>query len=433
MRFSIRTVLCFTACFFLAIFVTAGISSSFAKESKSVALILDASGSMRSKLPNGQSRINAAKKAVTSLVEKLDGDIRVAFRAYGHQSPTKKKNCKDTQLLTNFQAISSNRQEVIRQVNGLKARGYTPISLVLELAAGDLKAESASASRVVVLVSDGKETCPGDPCAVARALAEADASLSVHTIGFAVDVAARYQLQCIARHGRGKYFETNSADKLSEMLSTAIKTAAIKLPTQIKVSNPKPGTLELKNTTASRHAVIEVKSQKTVAHLSAVTPTVALPAGFYNVKFGNMLWRSIEVKDGEVTSIETAIIELPNASFRGQKILDPETRIEVGKLSSMRKTMNVMPSTFAIMFGSKEVLVSLKPNERRVIESGYVKFTGLPINSRSIVDEQGKKIITVSATSSGATLPPGKYAIELSDKKIPFVISNSEEVSIRTK
>jgi hypothetical protein len=51
----------------------------------------------------------------------------------------------------------------------------------------------------VILVSDGKETCKGDPCLTAKALAEADGSLIIHTIGFAADSAAKYQLQCIAR------------------------------------------------------------------------------------------------------------------------------------------------------------------------------------------------------------------------------------------
>ena len=53
-------------------------------------------------------------------------------------------------------------------------------------------AESIRCPRYVALVSDGKETCPGDPCAVAKALAAADAKLVIHTIGFNVDAAARY-------------------------------------------------------------------------------------------------------------------------------------------------------------------------------------------------------------------------------------------------
>src|SRR6185295_17227816 len=97
-----------------------------------------------------------------------------------------------------------------------KAQGYTPITYVITLAAEDVKKEPGQ--HVVVLVSDGKETCEGDPCAAAKALAAADANLVVHTIGFNVDVAARYQLQCIAKAARGTYSDASAAADLGAKL-----------------------------------------------------------------------------------------------------------------------------------------------------------------------------------------------------------------------
>lgn len=390
---------------------------------KSVALIIDASGSMRAKLKTGQRRIAAAKEAVASVVETLPSTTRLALRAYGHQSKTKKKDCKDTQLLTTFREIGENKAEVIEKSNALSARGYTPISLVLELAANDLKVEKNATSREVILVSDGKETCKGDPCAVAKALAEADASLRVHTIGFAVDVAARYQLQCIARVGRGTYSEANSTDKLIKSLQVAVQSTKVELPKKVETKSKDPGVLELSNSAASRHQVLSVESGKVVGHLSAVTPAIDLPPGFYNVKFGNALWRSIEVEPGKTTSIETAIIRLPSASYRGHDILDWETREVVATLKSSRKSVNVMPSSYIVKFGSLEVPLTLKAGETKMIDAGSVSFKGLPINSRSIVDAKtGAEVTTVSATSSSATLPPGNYILILGDKKVPFEI-----------
>jgi hypothetical protein len=400
-------------------------STNASANDKSIALILDASGSMRAKLASGERRIDAAKAAVTKLISGLPSTTRLALRAYGHQSVTAKKNCKDTQLLTPFKAVGDNRSEVIAKAGALNARGYTPITLVLELAANDLKAEQAAKSRVVVLVSDGKETCSGDPCAVVKALAAADASLTVHTIGFAVDVAARYQLQCIARVGRGTYWEANSTDKLVKQLTTAVKTTQITLPKEMKVKSTKPGTLALKNPSASRHEVISVKTGKTVGHLSTVTSSVALPPGFYNVRFGSTLWRSIEVEPGKRTTIETAILRLPAASYRGHEILDWETKEVVGKLSSSRGSMNVMPSSYVVKFGTLEIPVTLKAGEIKDVDAGSISFKGLPINSRSIIDAKtGKEVTTVSATGSSATLPPGNYVLVLGDKKVPFAIKS---------
>jgi len=72
----------------------------------------------------------------------------------------------------------------------------------LTLAAEELSAEE-TLSHVVVLVSDGEETCEADPCAAAKALAKADAKLVVHTIGAGVDETTRKQLRCIADSARG--------------------------------------------------------------------------------------------------------------------------------------------------------------------------------------------------------------------------------------
>jgi Ca-activated chloride channel family protein len=136
-------------------------------ESRSIALILDASGSMNAKLAGGQTRLEAAKAAVAAFVEKLDPKTRLSYRAYGHQSPTKDKNCRDTELLVDFGAAGSNKQAILAKTQDVKAQGYTPITHVIQLAAADVGKEPGA--RAVVLVSDGKETCEGDPCAAAKA------------------------------------------------------------------------------------------------------------------------------------------------------------------------------------------------------------------------------------------------------------------------
>lgn len=193
---------------------------AYAEADRTIALILDSSGSMKAALPDGQTRMEAAKAAVAEFVSTLPPDTRLAFRAYGHQSPTSKKDCKDTSLLTGFDAVSANKAAIIDQARGLRPQGYTPITYSLTLAAQDLLAEEAAA-HVVVLVSDGKETCEADPCAAAKALAEADAKLVVHTVGVGVDTVTRSQLQCIARMARGSYFDANSTSELTGVLSKA--------------------------------------------------------------------------------------------------------------------------------------------------------------------------------------------------------------------
>ena len=162
--------------------------------SRTIELILDASGSMNAALPSGETRLAAAKAAVAKIVPTLPGDTTLAFRAYGFQSPRDKHDCDDTALLVPFAAASGNGATVVKAARLLNAQGYTPISRVIRLAAADLAATEPGNERVILLVSDGKETCDTDPCATARALKAADASLVIHAIGFEVDSGARGEL-----------------------------------------------------------------------------------------------------------------------------------------------------------------------------------------------------------------------------------------------
>src|SRR3954463_9320675 len=132
----------------------------------SVALVLDASGSMNAPLSQGRTRIEAAKVAVEDLVGKLPADVRLSLWAYGHQSPTQKHDCRDTERVVGFDAVSADKENVLAKTRAIKAQGYTPITYIIKLVADDLAKEETK-PRTVILVSDGKETCEGDPCATA--------------------------------------------------------------------------------------------------------------------------------------------------------------------------------------------------------------------------------------------------------------------------
>jgi len=214
---------------FAVLLSVAGFGTSQAASEKSIMLVLDASGSMKAALPDGTSRMDAAKAAVAQLVSTLPAETSLALRAYGHQSPQSQKNCKDSALLTPFDTVGKNKAAVIAKALSLQPQGYTPITYALTLAGEEMLAQEA-ASHVVVLVSDGKETCEADPCAAAKALARADAKLVVHTIGAGVDDATRAQLQCISTAARGSYFDANSSVELATVVGQAAETKAVEMP-----------------------------------------------------------------------------------------------------------------------------------------------------------------------------------------------------------
>jgi len=191
--------------------------------------ILDASGSMWGRLPDRQSKISVARKVMGNLVGTLPNNISAGLIAYGHR---RKGDCSDIEVI--LEARAGGGRMIASELHRLVPRGKTPISDALKLAGEKLTGiEDAT---TIVLVSDGIETCKGDPCAVAEALAKAHANLKIHVVGYGVNRAAGMQLQCIAEKGRGGYFGANNTGDLTTALTRV--TESIKTLEPIKVEQP---------------------------------------------------------------------------------------------------------------------------------------------------------------------------------------------------
>ncbi len=416
----------------LAVLLCTGLAyqSAQAETDRSIALILDSSGSMKAALPDGKTRMDAAKTAVSQFVGTLSPDTRLAFWAYGHQSATSKKDCKDTSQLTNFGAVSANKSAIVDQARGLQPLGYTPITYALTRVAEGLGSEE-SASRTVVLVSDGKETCQADPCAAAKALAEADEKLVVHTVGVGVDAVTRSQLQCIATVARGSYYDANSASELSSALSKAADAAPKKK--QITITTPKPGKLKMKIAGHFSHEVLNSAGQA-VGNLNQSMGEVQLPAGVYSVKFGNGLWSSIEVKSGETTEIKPGYLEVNPTGGQFVYILDPETGEAVDDILGTKPRATLIPGHFDVKFG--EVLwpngVDVKAGEVAVLKPGIIKVKTNHTMYFDVLDMEGQRV--VRGDSPGATrqaVPPGKYKLHLDiDKWVKTMTDEQRKMDV---
>ncbi len=177
-------------------------------------LVMDASGSMAAKL-QGRSKMDWAKQALNTTLKNIDEqNIALAFRAYGFDqsvAKTVKDSCPNTELLVPFSGPVISR--VHAAVKALQPYGYTPIAESLRLAGRDLLPHRNRHPHIL-LISDGKETCHGDPVAAVKALRAQGIEVRVHVIGFDLDDEARKQLKAVAAAGGGQFIDARHASDL---------------------------------------------------------------------------------------------------------------------------------------------------------------------------------------------------------------------------
>ncbi|MCB1042045.1 MAG: VWA domain-containing protein [Acidobacteria bacterium] len=184
---------------------TAGVGSEDAIE-----LILDASGSMLQRL-DGKRRIDIAKQVLISLVdETIPEGTLLAMRVFGHREAD---TCRTDLELTLAPLTRSQAKQKIQTIEAMNL-AKTPIADSLALVAQDLS--GVSGQRTVILLTDGEETCGGDPAATIRALRAAGMDVRVNIVGFAIDSAElRQEFEFWAGVSGGAFFDAKNAGELS--------------------------------------------------------------------------------------------------------------------------------------------------------------------------------------------------------------------------
>lgn len=204
------------------------------EEAPDMAVVLDASGSMR--LPasagrdvvmkslleqvlglpgglfsgfSGPSRLQAAQRAVNNVVRSLPSDVDVGLVVLA--------DCPRASEYGFFSGAQRNR--LYGSVNGLRPMQKTP------LADGILRAgrmvDGVKAPAVIVVVSDGEDTCGGDPCAAARSLKAQKPQLKINV----VDIIGDGKSNCIANATGGRVLSPQSGMAFEETINRAAQEA----------------------------------------------------------------------------------------------------------------------------------------------------------------------------------------------------------------
>jgi Mg-chelatase subunit ChlD len=188
---------------------------------RAVEIVLDASNSMWGRM-EGQPKISVAQKTLQDALDWLPEDLQLGLRVYGHRKRYSQRDCRDSELLT---AHGTHNRDAIRgAIGGLIPRGQTPLAFSIDQVSddfGDFRGEKA-----IVLLTDGIESCGGDPVEAARRLQQGG-RLPVHVIGFGLgrrDDEDEEQLRGIAEASGGRFLTAANAEELREALAVTVGT-----------------------------------------------------------------------------------------------------------------------------------------------------------------------------------------------------------------
>ncbi|MCB1638425.1 MAG: VWA domain-containing protein, partial [Thiothrix sp.] len=203
-------------------------------ESEQTMLVLDASGSMWGQL-DGKTKIEIAREALGQLVDDWPAGREVGLVAYGHRN---KGDCNDIETILPVGPLDA--AQLKKTVQGINPKGKTPLSAAVRQAAEAMKYTEEKAT--VVLLSDGRETCDMDPCALGAELEKLGVDFTAHVIGFDVASSAdQAGLRCLAENTGGRFIPAANAEELNAALEqTAKAPEPAPAPEPEPVSGPEP-------------------------------------------------------------------------------------------------------------------------------------------------------------------------------------------------
>ena len=194
------------------------VAETAAASSHAIELILDASGSMLQRL-DGKRRIDIARDVLLELItDVLPSGTPLALRIFGHREAG---SCR-TDLEVPLAPLDPSRVgDAIRKAQA-KNLAKTPIAESLRRVAQDLA--NAEGQRLVVLITDGEETCDGDPAAAVAELTAAGFDVRLNIVGFAIDdEGLKADFSRWADLGGGRYFDAADEAALGASMGEALR------------------------------------------------------------------------------------------------------------------------------------------------------------------------------------------------------------------
>lgn len=181
-------------------------------------IVFDASGSMAGNTVQGlfsdKTRIGEVRAALAEVLPGVTRFRRVGLITYG---PGPYQQCN---VRLNFPPEPRASQRILRVVNAINPAGKTPLVNAVVTAAKIF--EHVSAPGTIVLLTDGEETCGGEPCELGKLMKKRSEQLTVHVVGYQLrsfrwtGPQSFLDTKCLAEETGGLYITANNRQDLIE-------------------------------------------------------------------------------------------------------------------------------------------------------------------------------------------------------------------------
>jgi Ca-activated chloride channel homolog len=187
-------------------------------------IVFDASGSMAGNVDQGIAttipRIDEVRGALATVLPAATRSRRVGLISYG-PGPYQQCNVK-----LNLKPTSNAADLIMKEVNALDPAGKTPLTAAVRNAAEVL--DYRRKPGVIVVLTDGEETCGGSPCELGKELHAAAANLTIHIVGYRLKgiswtgEQSILDAKCLAEQNGGLYIGAESKQELVEALEKTL-------------------------------------------------------------------------------------------------------------------------------------------------------------------------------------------------------------------
>ncbi|UWQ23089.1 VWA domain-containing protein [Jannaschia sp. W003] len=157
--------------------------------------------------PREPDRIDAARDALSGLLTGLSQNARLRLISFADCGRVPREEG----------VFGTGDASAYRQtLDSVRLRNNTALAAALDAIPRLVTAgRTADRPAAIILVSDGEDSCRGDPCAAARRLASTLPHAQVSVVSLGAGIEAN---RCIAEATGGAFYEANNVDRLSQRL-----------------------------------------------------------------------------------------------------------------------------------------------------------------------------------------------------------------------